>query len=76
MNGKKSKRFQALLIIHVTKTSYTFCPASLNSFNDSDVLYVANIPNTATVVKYWANMRGKESNHKVRRMAHGRMKEV
>ena len=73
---KKSKRFQALPTLHVTKTSYTFCPMSLNSFNDLDVLYVSNIPNTTTVVNYWVNMQGKKSNHKVRRTAHSRMTEV
>ena len=61
-------------MIDITKTSYTFCPASPNSFNDLYVLYAANIPNTATIVNFWANVRGKESNHNVYRMAHSRTK--
>ena len=71
MAGKMSKRLQVLPIIHSSKTSYTFGPALLNGLNDSDVLYAANIPNTAAVVKYWARVAGKESNHKVWGMTHG-----
>ena len=62
---KKTQRFQSLPTIHITKTSHTFSPASLNSLKDTCILYVASVPHAAAVVDYRANVRVKRVTMKI-----------
>ena len=56
MDGEKAQEFEALSIVHITKTRYMFSPSSLYALKNSDVLDEAGVPYTAAIVDNGAYM--------------------